>query len=386
MTTCAGWTGTGWLRPRFLTTHFHGPMAFSASGWQWWLADDHARVPARLLDDYLQTGHSAGVTLLREKAVQARRCYHLAPSAARVTPPFFAKQLTLTPRKRLGALLGRSHPLVGCSHGTAELAYNLALWERTPHGVRTLALGEYFRNGLPVQQVLLQEYLEDWQPFQAAWKSHGDNAALSTTLLLKFCDMLVALRDAGISHLDLHPGNVMVSADWQAPLRAIDCGQMSLEGDPAISMALHLGVFLHELKGRQHCASPALEEAACRVLYGLAGAEAGFPVAERLLPLVVRHSTKKPFSRRRLLHQVRHPKPEQLPLQALEKQLCKLAQRRQRPAQAVDSPDIRQDEQRLIAALHEAAGRFQNPRRAVEKAIEKVSPWEMVQGSRSLKG
>ncbi|MCQ4318929.1 hypothetical protein [Stutzerimonas stutzeri] len=334
-------------------------MSFSASGWQWWLVEDSARAPAQLLDDYLQTGHSAGVTLLREKAIKSRRCYRLAPSALPVTPRYFAKQLTLMPRKRLGALLGQSNPLVGYSHGTAELAYNLALWERTPHGVKTFALGEYFRNGLPVQQVLLQEYLEDWQPFNVVWRSHEDNATLHRTLLLKFCDMLVSLRDAGISHLDLHPGNVMVSPDLQAPLRAIDCGQMSLEGDPVISMALHLGVFLHELKGKHHSSSPKLEDAACRMLYGLAGAEAGFPVAERLLALLVRHSTKKPFSRRWLLRQMRRHKPGQLPLHAIEKQLYKLSQRRQRPAHAMNGPGNLQEEQRLIAALHDAmTGRF----------------------------
>lgn len=354
MTGCAGRVATGWLRPRFLTARFDGPMSFSASGWQWWLVDDSARAPAQLLDDYLRTGHSAGVTLLREKAAKSRRCYQVAPLTPADPRHYFAKQMALAPRKRLGALLGRSHPLVGYSHGTAELVHNLALWERTPHGVRTFALGEYFRNGLPAQQVLLQEYLQDWQPFNVVWRSHEDNATLRRTLLLKFCDMLVALRAAGISHLDLHPGNVMVSPDWQAPLRAIDCGQMSLEGDPAISMALHLGVFLHELKGKHNSSSPKLEDAACRILYGLAGAEAGFPVAERLLALLVRHSTKKPFSRRRLLRQMRHHEPEQLPLQAIEKQLYKLSQRRQRLAHATNSLGNRQEEQRLIAALHDA--------------------------------
>lgn len=349
MITGARREGTRWPRPQFLTARSDGPVAFSDSGWRWWLIEGHAGLPARTIDHYFRTGDSSGITLLREKAAKSRRFYRIAPTTLPDSPHYFAKQMTLPPRKRLGALLGRSNPLVGYSHGTAELSHNLALNEQTAHGVRTFAFGEYFRGGLPVQQVLLQEYLVDWQPFNAVWKLHEDNATLRRTLLLQFFDMLVSLRDAGISHLDLHPGNVMVSPDLQAPLRAIDCGQMSMEADPAISAALHLGVFRHELNGK--CTSPSsqLEDGACRLLYGLVGAEAGFATAERLLPLLVRHSTKKPFSRRCLL---RHG-PDKLKLDAIEKRLLKLSQHRPSAPAAHVSGTARRQEQRLIASIDE---------------------------------
>jgi hypothetical protein len=325
-------------------------VAFSDSGWRWWLIEGRAALPARTIDHYFRTGDSSGITLVREKVAKSRRFYRIAPTALPDSPHYFAKQMALLPRKRLGALLGRSNPLVGYSHGTAELLYNLTLNEQTAHGVRVFAFGEYCRHGLPVQQVLLQEYLVDWQPFDAAWKLHENDAIRRRMLLLQFFDLLVSLRDAGISHLDLHPGNVMVSPDPQVPLRAIDGGQMSLQDDPSISAALHLGVFLHELNGKRTSPSSLLEDGARKLLHGLVGAEAGFTIAERLLPLLVRHSTKKPFSRRRLLRR----KPENLKLGAVEKQLHKLSQRRRLPTHATHAPGIgSRQEQRLIASIDE---------------------------------
>lgn len=340
--------GARWPRPRFLTAQFAGPVAFSGSGWRWWLADEGAQIPARMFDHYLQTGDPAGITLLREKAAKSRRFYRLAaPWGLPDTPGYFVKQMTLIPRKRLGALLGCSNPLVGCSHGTAELARGLTLNERTVHGIRTFAFGEYFRFGLPAQQVLLQEYLAGWQSFTTAWQQDEHDAVRRRALLQQSMDMLVSLRDAGISHLDLHPGNIMVSPDPQAPLRVIDCGQMCLGADPAISAALHLGVFLHELNGKRTSPSPALEEGARGLLYRLADTEAGLASAERLLPLLVRYSTKKPFSRRRLLQ----GRWETLDPAAIERHLKKMAQRRPLSPSAQVSGSGSQQEQQLIASI-----------------------------------
>ncbi|MGQ7242107.1 hypothetical protein ACUN9V_01435 [Salinicola sp. V024] len=321
-------------------------MTFSNSGWRWWLADGRAALPARTIDHYFRTGDSSDITLLREKAVKSRRFYRIAPTTSPESPQYFAKQMALLPRKRLGALLGRSNPLVGYSHGTAELLYNLTLNEQTAHGVRTFTFGEYFRRGLPVQQVLLQEYLVDWQPFDAAWRLHENDAIRRGMLLLQLFDLLVSLRDAGITHLDLHPGNVMVSPGPQVPLRAIDCGQMSLLANPSLSAALHLGVFLHEFNGKRNSPSSQLEGSALKLLHGLVGAEADFAIAERLLPLLVRHSTKKPFSRRRLLRRA----PEHLKLDAIEKQLHELPQRRRLSTLATRAPGVDSIQERQLTA------------------------------------
>lgn len=148
--------GQRW-RPDFLKARFGEPVAFSDSGWRWWLGDRQAHRPAQAMDRYFDAGREPGVTLLREKAGTSRQLYHLAPPGAPPTSPCFVKQMAVSPRKRLGALLGRSNSLLGFSHGTAELAHNLALDERTAHGVQTLAFGEYFQRGMPVHQVLMQE-------------------------------------------------------------------------------------------------------------------------------------------------------------------------------------------------------------------------------------
>lgn len=297
---------------------------FSESGWRWWLLDEAAKQPARMLDRFLWKKEADGITLLSEKALKARRAYRLALSDCSGTSLYFAKQMALVSRKRLGGLLGGSNLLVGFNHGTAELAHNLALHERTIHGVQTFAFGEYFRYGLPVQQILLQEYLTDWQPFDAVWRESGD-AASREVLLRKLADMLEAFRDARIQHLDLHPCNVLVSPVPEAPLRAIDCGKMSAQADPAISAALHLGVFLYELNGK--CIEPQFEvstQNAQRLFRDLVGNEPGFATAEGLLLLLLRYSTKRPFSRRQL---VRH-RHDALNLVALEKRLCKLTKGR----------------------------------------------------------
>lgn len=339
--------GAGWPRPGFLGARFAGPLALSGSGWRWWLADAEAQAAARLVDRYLATGEAAGMALLREKAGRARRIYRLVPPERPETPGYFVKQMALGPRKRLGALLGYSGPLLGVSHGTAELAHSLALAERTRHGVRTLAFGEYFRCGLPVRQVLLQEYLAGWQPFGVAWRQHEQDAARRRALLWQALDVLAALREAGISHLDLHPANLMVAPDARAPLRVIDCGQMCLDADPAVSAALHLGVFLHELNGKRSAPSPRLAEAACRLLPRIAGSGAGLAEAERLLPLLVGYSTKRPFSRRHLLES--RPEPA-----ALERQLQRLGQRRPPSHGATRAPaDGEREERQLIAALED---------------------------------
>lgn len=340
----------GWPRPRFLTARFAGPLAFSGSGWRWWLADEDAQVPARLFDRFLLEGDPAGVTLLRERAEKdkSRRIYRLVPPERPDVPGYFVKQMTLIPRKRLGALLGCSSPLVGMSHGTAELAHNLALSERTAHGIRTFAFGEYFRCGLPARQVLLQEYLAGWQGFSDVWLQHEDDAARRRALLWQLMDVLAALREAGICHLDLHPGNVMVSPDPRAPLRVIDCGQMCMDADPAVSAALHLGVFLHELNGKRTSPSPRLAQAACQLLQRLAGSDAGLDGAGRLLPLLVGYSTKKPFSRRRLLGR------DGLDPVALEKRLQTLAQERPPSHRASGAPALgEQRERRLIASIED---------------------------------
>ena len=337
-------------RPQFLTARFDGPVAFSNSGWQWWLGEGQAHRPAQTIDHHFHAGAGSGVTLLREKAARSRRLYSLAPPSLPATPRHFVKQMAVSPRKRLGALLGCSNALLGFSHGTAELAHNLALHERTVHGVRTFAFGEYFRHGLPVQQVLLQEYLLGWQPFNVVWQAHEHEATRRHALLSKLIAMLASLRDAGISHLDLHPGDVMVSPDPQAPLRAIDCGQMSMAADPAILTAMHLSVFLHELNGKRLLPSPQLEESARTLLYRLVGGEAEFAGAERLVSLLVRYSSKKPFSRRRLLQRRR----ERLDTSIIETRLQALSHSRSLPAQVAHASSIgSRQELRLIASIED---------------------------------
>jgi len=64
---------------------------------------------------------------------------------------------------------------------------------------------------------------------------------------------------------------------------------------------VHLGVFLHEINGKREALSEGLDVAAHALLTKIASEDADFPLAARLLPLLLRHSSKKPFRRRRLL-------------------------------------------------------------------------------------
>lgn len=184
--------------------------------------------------------------------------------------------------------------------------------------------------------------------FNIVWNAHEDEPAQRHALLLKLFDMLASLRDAGIAHLDLHPGNVMVSSDPLAPLRAIDCGQMSMAADPATSAAIHLGVFLHELNGKRLSPSPRLEEGARNLLYHLVGGDAGFSTAETLVSLLVRYSSKKPFARRRLVkgHYAR------LDTSVIETRLEALLHIRGRSVHA--SHGDRRHEQRLVSSIENA--------------------------------
>jgi len=270
------------FRPAFMSQYSVGQMIFSQSEWHWWLFDKSAYEPAEMMDRYLRTGHATGITLL------------------------------------------------GCGHGTTELAHNLTLQERTGHGVGTFAFGELFRAGLPVRQVLLQEYLDGLQTFTSRWRQAIDAPVLRRELLHKLMTMLAALRDAGIAHLALHPGNVMVSPDPQAPLRTIDCGKMDMNADPALAAALHLGVFCFVMNGERSPSSPRLEDGARQLLYRLVGDEEAFTTAEGLLTLLLRYSSRRPFSRRLLLW----PGRKSLDLEAIETRLKRLSRRRS--ASAVD--------------------------------------------------
>lgn len=340
------------FRPAFLSQYFVGQMVFSNSAWRWWLFDKSAYEPAEMMDRFLGAGHSAGITPLGGKANQSRLYYRLDAAQQPGTPRYFAKLMKQRPRARLGALLGSHSPVIGCSHGTAELAHSLALHERTSHGVRTFAFGECFRAGLPERQVLLQEYLDGWQPFDAVWRQSGNRPGRRRELLRKFATLLAALRDAGIGHLDLHPGNVMVSPDPQAPLRAIDCGKMDMTADPALAAALHLGVFLFSLNGGHRPASPRLENGARQLLARLVGERESHACAAGLLPLLLRYSTRKPFSRRLLLW----PQRTQLDLEALEVRLQRIA-RHGRSASAIDSLPEQWLVESLDALLHPPARR-----------------------------
>jgi hypothetical protein len=143
----------------------YGPVSFSDSGWCWWLTSDSAGPAACEMDVHL-SGKTAAVTLLGQKEAQARFYYRIDPQkSSQQSAPYFAKRIRQKSFKRLGALLGKNNSLMGVSHGTAELAHNLALARYTHHGIDTYAFGEFFRFGLPAQQLLIQEYLEGWTPF-----------------------------------------------------------------------------------------------------------------------------------------------------------------------------------------------------------------------------
>ena len=343
------------FRPAFMSQYSVGQMIFSQSEWRWWLFDKSAYEPAEMMDRYQRTGHSTGITLLGGKSNQQRHYYRLCTSHPADSPPYFAKQMMQRTHARLGALLSFDNPLLGCGHGTAELAHNLPLQERTGHGVRTFAFGELFRAGLPVRQVLLQEYLDGWQTFTSLWRQAIDAPALRRELLHKLMTMLAALRDAGIAHLDLHPGNIMVSPDPQAPLRTIDCGKMEdgYECRSGPRRGAASGVFCFVMNGERSPSSPRLEDGVRQLLYRLVGDAASFATAEGLLTLLLRYSSRRPFSRRLLLW----PGRKSLDLEAIETRLKKLSRRR--CASAVDA----QSEQRLIESIEA----FLNP--AVERPI-----------------
>ncbi|RKQ96845.1 hypothetical protein C7446_2705 [Kushneria sinocarnis] len=312
-------TRAGWslVRPRWMRRRLEGPWRGSGSGWQWWLADPAGRRPAELFDDFLRQD-SPQVVALRAKQTRSRWCYRIddADTAER---HWFAKRMVLPRHHRLGALLGVSHRWLGLTHGSAEFRHALALEQRTSLGVGMLALGEQLEFGLPTRQVLISSWLGDWPTLTSALLQADGTRRVQ--LLRALLETLRQLYRAGFCHLDLHPGNLLASpapsgrGNCLPALKVIDCARVSLDADPDAAAAIHLGVLMHELNGKRGGIEPGLEQAGTRLLRAIIGHSR--PAAERLLIMLLRYSTKKPFSRHTLLGRA----PERLSLGRIEQTL-----------------------------------------------------------------
>ncbi len=284
-------------RPDVLQRHFSGPIRFSGSDWQWWLAnDDVAHDAAERMDRHMRGLDTDTVTTLRER--KGRSIFRIQANQG----DFFAKEIALKPaRKCFGAFFGVQNRLFGYDHGSAEVDNTLALNDRTHQGHDVLCLGERLRGGLPTRQLLIQPWLEGWinlgEAFQAA-DEHGRRS-----LLYRMEALLKAMHDARICHLDINNGNLMVSTrDAKAPLRAIDCAKMETRvTQPAVSTALQIGKMLRELYGRDE-ADLAKRYAQARAMQRrIAGAEGDNEATDTLLALSLRYRLSKSLSRRRLV-------------------------------------------------------------------------------------
>ncbi|OHV07732.1 hypothetical protein [Kushneria phosphatilytica] len=322
---------TGLLRPVWMRRQLSGPWRWSGAGWQWWLAGPDGRQPARCLDDYLHHDDSSAVVQLRAKQSRPRWCYRIDDLSG-PEQHWFAKRMVLSRRQRPGALLGLSHRWVGLAHGSAEFHHALMLSQRTSLGVTMLALGERLESGMPAEQALISEWLGEWTTFGHALASSP--GARRVALMSALMEALRQLYNAGICHMDLHPGNLLAPRarpgenDRPLQLKVIDCARVSLKAAPDAATAIHLGVLIHELNGKRDGLDPVLEQAAGHLLRAIVGHPG--PAVERLLSLVLRYSTKKPFSRHSLIAR----SPERLPLDRIERELREMIARR--PPQTIE--------------------------------------------------
>ncbi|WP_438765124.1 lipopolysaccharide kinase InaA family protein [Kushneria sp. TE3] len=284
-------------RPDVLQRYFHGPVCFSGSPWQWWLADDpRAYEAAQRMDQHLRGQKNSSVTTLRERKGRSIFRIQAAPG------DFFAKEIALPSlRKRFGALLGVQNRLFGHDHGSAEVDNTLTLNERTGQGLDVLCLGELLRGGIPDHQLLIQPWLEGWINLGEAFSAADSHQRRS--LLQRLEELLRDFHHARICHLDINIGNLMVSTeDPQAPLRAIDCARMTTQvTQPAISTALQLGKMLRELYGRSEADFAALYAQARAMQCRIAGEEGVNDATDTLLALSLRYRLSKNLSRRRLV-------------------------------------------------------------------------------------
>ncbi|GHC24599.1 hypothetical protein GCM10010082_16520 [Kushneria pakistanensis] len=284
-------------RPDVLQRHFHGPIKFAGSPWQWWLADDvRSHEAAQRMDQYLRGSEDDRITTLRER--KGRSIFRLKAEQG----DLFAKEIALPSlRKRLGALLGVQNRLFGHDHGSAEVDNTLTLNERTGQGLEVLCLGELLRGGIPDRQLLIQPWLEGWINLGEAFDTADSHQRRS--LLQRLEDLLRDFHHARICHLDINTGNLMVSTqDAQAPLRAIDCARMTTGvTQPAISTALQIGKMLRELYGRDEADFPTLYAKARAMQYRIAGETGVNEATDALLALSLRYRLSKNLSRRKLV-------------------------------------------------------------------------------------
>ncbi|REC93684.1 hypothetical protein [Kushneria indalinina] len=284
-------------RPDVLQRHFHGPVHFPGSPWQWWLADnDRAYEAARRMDQHLCGSEDDSVTTLRER--KGRSIFRI-----QATPgDFFAKEIALPSlRKRFGALLGVQNRLFGHDHGSAEVDNTLTLNERTGQGLDVLCLGELLRGGIPDHQLLIQPWLEGWINLGEAFSAADSHQR--RVLLQGLEDLLRAFHHARICHLDINTGNLMVSTqDPQAPLRAIDCARMTTGvTQPAVSTALQIGKMLRELYGRDEADFATRYAQARAMQHRIADKEGVNEATDTLLALSLRYRLSKNLSRRKLV-------------------------------------------------------------------------------------
>lgn len=284
-------------RPDVLQRHFHGPIRFPGSDWQWWLADDvRAHEAARRMDEHLGGRDHDGVTTLRER--KGRRTFRFQVSE----DALFAKEIPLPMwRKRLGAWSGIQHTLVGYDHGSAEVDNTLTLNARTGQGLDVLCVGEHMKAGLPDRQVLIQPWLDGWIGLGEAFEAASEHERHS--LLYRMEALLKAMHDARICHLDINTDNLMVSTcDSEAPLRAIDCAKMETKvTQPAVSTALQIGKMLRELYGREEADFAARYAQARAMQRRIAGKEGANEATDTLLALSLRYRLSKNLSRRKLV-------------------------------------------------------------------------------------
>ena len=284
-------------RPDVLQRHFPGPIRFSGSDWQWWLAnDDVAHDAAERMDRHMRGLDTDTVTTLRER--KGRSIFRIQANQG----DFFAKEIALKPmRKCFGAFFGVQNRLFGYDHGSAEVDNTLTLNDRTHQGLDVLCLGERLRGGLPTRQLLIQPWLAGWITLGEAFKVASEHGRRS--LLSRMEALLKAMHDARICHLDINTGNLMVSTqNPDAALRAIDCAKMETRvTQPAVSTALQIGKMLRELYGRDD-ADLATRYAQARAMQRRIAGTAGVnETTDTLLALSLRYRLSKNLSRRKLV-------------------------------------------------------------------------------------
>lgn len=259
-------------------------------GWRWFAGGEPGREAVATVESGLLAEPPATDVEVRAVHERSSRQAVLLQHDERVV---FCKRIrardavdSLRETLRLGELLGRSGAVV-------ETERALRLRASLEHGPRLLALGERRRMGIVREQILVFEALLGHRGMLAVLEEAG-----STDEKLELVDrahhLVAELDSAGLTHLDFHAGNVMLSLDDPRSDCVVDLVQVREVGAHRLTvLAFVLGHFFqHRLSAHvPRSAYGSLAEARLSRFGGEADVAEALPVLRYFMqrPLKRRH-------------------------------------------------------------------------------------------------